>query len=169
MTDTLTLQESHELYRKTHEAKPSIFKGNSLHHWIPEISTIVRNSNIKTVLDYDCGKAVCWKNYNLGKMWKLDRFQLYDPGVSEYSTLTDEKHDLVICIDVLEHVPKQHVDTVLKQIIERTNKLAFLSISTRLASKKLVDGSNAHATVEKRGWWLEKLSKYDKLIIANFD
>lgn len=169
MTDTLTLLESHELYRKTHETHPKYFQGYSLSTWVPEIGSIIKNSNIKTLLDYGCGKAKCWKEFNLKSQFNLDRLGLYDPGVSLYSTLTNEIYDLVICIDVLEHVPKQHVDTVLAQIMERASKVVFLTISTRPASKKLIDGSNAHATIEPKEWWLEKLKKYEKLIITHFD
>jgi hypothetical protein len=172
MSNLLTLQEHNELYRKTCEARPDSFYGYSLQTHLPDILNIVNNSNIKSILDFGCGQASLWKHHDLYRLFRLDKSEcdLYDPSISEYSILKKKPYDMVLCIDVLEHIPEHLLKEVLHQIFSRTKKLAYLSISTRPASKQLIDGSNAHATVKPRKWWLDLLKGYDdKLYIVHFD
>lgn len=169
MINMLTLEESHNLYRQTHTKFPSNFKGFSLHKWIPDIGMLIKTSNIKTVLDFGCGKAGCWNQYDLKGLWGLTEVALYDPGVESYNKLPEKRFDLVICTDVLEHVPEHLLNEVLTQITTRARKAVFCTISTRPASKTLVDGSNAHANVQNESWWRNKLIKYNPIIISHFD
>jgi hypothetical protein len=164
----LTLEEHNNYYKELH--KQNKFQGYSLLKWIPDLSNLIRNSNIETVLDFGCGEAKCWKEHKLSKILGVKTYALYDPGVPEFSKLTKYQYDMVICIDVLEHIPEHLLDIVLEQIISRAKKAVFLAISTRPASKLLPNGQNAHATIKNKNWWLEKLSVYDnKLIITHFD
>ena len=166
--NTQTLQDSNELYRKTHEAHPDYFAGYSIMEYVFEIGTLIKFSNINTVIDYGCGKARAWEQYKLKQLWKLRDVQLYDPGVHEYAVKPLVARDLVICTDVMEHVPEHLVDEVLVDICRLANKAVFLNISTRPASKLLVDGSNAHATVKPAAWWQTKIDKLNKLIIVKY-
>lgn len=165
---TQTLQDSNELYRQTHEAHPDYFAGYSIMEYVFDIGQLIKFSNITTVIDYGCGKARAWKQYNLKQLWKLHDVQLYDPGVTEYALKPYTARDLVICTDVMEHVPEHLVDEVLADICRLANKAVFLNISTRPASKLLVDGSNAHATVKPAHWWQAKIDKLDKLVIVRY-
>ena len=161
------LQASHDLYRQTHDRYPDYFGGYSLVTFIHEIGYLIKHGNITTAVDYGCGKARAWKNYDLKRLWNLQEVQLYDPGVEQFAK-RPTACDLVICTDVMEHVPEDVVDEVLQDVCSLANKAVFFNISTQPASKKLVDGSNAHATVRPRRWWQEKLSKLDKLAIAHY-
>lgn len=167
MTNMLSLEEHNAYYKELH--KKQKFSGYSLLKYVPEIIHLTQNSNINSILDFGCGQAGCWFDYNLYKLLQLKRFGLYDPGVEKFSALPDVAYDMVICTDVLEHVPEHLLDTVLEQIFSRAKKIVFLSISTRLASKKLPNGDNAHATVKPIQWWLDKLKKYETLTITHFD
>lgn len=167
MTNMLTLEQHNEFYKELHK-KPK-FNGYSLFKYIPEISQLINNSNIKSLLDFGCGKAQCWFDFRLDKLFKLDRLGLYDPGVEKFSNFPAIKYDMVICIDVLEHIPEHLLDEVLEQIFSKAEKVVFLSISTRPANKKLPSGDNAHATIKPKQWWLDKLKKYDTLTITHFD
>lgn len=167
MTDMLTLEQHNSLYKEMH--KDNIFNGYSLRTWIPEISRIIKNSNITELLDFGCGKANCWYRYDLKNQLNLDRIGLYDPGVEKFSVLPQDSYDMVICIDVLEHIPENLLDTVLDQIFSRAKKIVFLTISTKLAQKILPNGNNAHVTVRPEKWWLERLKKYETLTITHFD
>ncbi len=62
--------------------------------------------------------------------------------------------DLGLCADVMEHIPTYLVDTVLHNIISRTDK-TFFNIS--LAPDVRGD---LHLTVRPFRWWLNKLKKY---------
>lgn len=165
---TQTLQASYELYRQTHDAHPDYFAGFSLMDYVFEIGNLIKHSNIVTCIDYGCGKARAWKEHNLSALWKLHQVTLFDPGVAAFSKKPSEPADLVICTDVLEHVPEDVVDEVLADIESLAKKAIFLNISTRPASKKLVDGSNAHATVKPAHWWQAKIDRLNKLVIVHY-
>lgn len=163
-----TLKESNEVYRQTHEIHPEYFMGYSIVEHISNIGNLIEKSNIQTAIDYGCGKALAWKRYNLESLWKLQEVCLYDPGVNGYSVKPTGARDLVICTDVMEHIPEHLIDGVLVDICSLANKAVFLSISTRLATKMLIDGSNAHATVKPRQWWQQKINRLDKLVITHY-
>lgn len=132
-------------YRRMHEG--GLFSGGSLKKHIPKIKKLVQEYNIKTMLDYGCGKASCHKE-------KLaDSVYLYDPYYLPYDIKPKGTFDMVICTDVLEHVPEDEVGQVLHELISYTNEVLFLSISTRLASKKFANGENVHITIKPKEWW----------------
>lgn len=164
-----TLEKYKNWYQPLHDTT-NYFRGYSLKFFIPNISTLIRDSNISTALDYGCGKAELHSSYMLRKLWGLEILDKYDPGVTDWNKLPIRSYDLVFCIDVMEHIEEQDVDDILLHIYELTNKVAFFSISTRLANKMLLDGSNVHKTVRPENWWREKINNIfkDKLAIINF-
>ena len=162
------LQKNNELYHQYHDTHKKHFSGDGLKQFIPDISFLIRNSNIKTVIEYGCGKAHPWKDYNLKKMWRLDKVDFYDPGVEEYSHSLSSPCDLVICVDVMEHIDPECVDEVLGNIDKLSNKAIFFSISTRRAAKNLPDGRNAHLTVQPPDWWQRKIDRFNKLVITKY-
>ena len=168
MTISEELQKSYDLYKKTHE-NPNFFHGYSIRDHLPEILGLISCSTIKTYLDYGCGKGLFYRDFDIRRATNgLRKISLFDPGVPAFSTPPQEKHDMTVCIDVMEHVPEHCVDEVLDHIASLTTKIAFFSISVRPASKKLVDGTNAHATVRPRDWWLPKLERLPFLVKAHF-
>ena len=166
--NTLTLAESNELYRQTHEKHNEYFAGFSIMDHIHEIGHLIQYSNIQTAIDYGCGKARAHKKFNFKGIWKLKELALYDPGVEEYSIKPTTPADLVICTDVMEHIPENLVDEVLADINALATKAIFFNIATTPASKRLVDGSNAHATVQRADWWQNKIDRIDKLVIVHY-
>lgn len=167
-TVTQTLADSHNIYRQTHDKYPEYFTGYSITDFIDEIGHLIKHSNIVTAIDYGCGKARAWNSFNLQGQWKLHKVDLYDPGFTPFSKRPEAPADLVICTDVLEHVPEHLVDEVLADLVFLSKKAIFVNISTRAASKTLVDGSNAHATVKPKHWWQAKLDKLDRLVVAHY-
>lgn len=166
--NTQTLKESYDVYKQTHEKHPDYFAGFSIMEYVFEIGDLIKKSNVTSVLDYGCGKARAWKQYNLKQLWKLQEVKLFDPGVEEYAIKPFTGCDLVVCTDVMEHVPEHLVDDVLADVCRLANKAVFFNISTRPASKVLVDGTNAHATVKPAHWWQAKLDKLDKFVIVRY-
>lgn len=103
-----------------------------------------------TVLDYGCGPAL------LSGVMDVTN---YDPCVPKYSSEPDP-HDLVVCLDVLEHVEPQCLDAVMGHLRSKATKGAYLCIATRPDSvKTLPDGSNPHRIVKPAGWWEAEVSK----------
>lgn len=173
MTDTSTLLSMLEKYKTSYQhlhKDETIFRGYSLKFYIPEITTLIRDGHLKSALDYGCGKAELHERHRLQELWRLDVLDKYDPGVVEWCEPPSRSYDLVFCTDVMEHIEESDIDSVLRHIHSMTRKVAFFSISTRLASKLLPDGTNAHKTVKPEKWWRVKLSEAfpDKLAIAYF-
>jgi len=166
--DTI-LEKYENWYQPLHETT-NYFRGFSLKFFIPNISSLIRDGNISTALDYGCGKAELHITYSLQKMWDLKKLDRYDPGVKEWSNVPTQSYDLVFCIDVMEHIEEHDVDNILHHIYGLTNKVAFFSISTRPAKKNLLDGTNAHKTIQPEQWWRKKINSIfkDKLAIVNF-
>lgn len=109
-----------------------------------------------TILDYGCGKQTLAR--------ALPQFVVkgYDPAVPGMDA-PPEPADLVVCTDVLEHVEPECLEDVLKDLHALTEKVLYLSISTRPAKKTLPDGRNAHINLMHYRDWLAKLLKYFEL------
>ena len=155
---------------------PLVWKGHMLFNYMPQITEIIKNHNIETILDYGCGKAQYHpKNWNVYN---------YDPAVPKFEKkpALGSKFDLVICIDVLEHIPETDLPRIIKEIFDYSNKHVFCTASVREAGKILPNGKNAHATVKPEEWWrklfepyknytldftFKKLTKKEKKILLN--
>ena len=125
------------------------------------IIDVARNNKMKSILDYGCGKG----------MFKQAASRLapdltvteYDPAIPGKDALP-EPADLVLCLDVLEHIEPALLDAVLRHIRSVTIKGALLRPSLVPALKTLQDGRNAHLIVEAPGWWQGKVSRYFNVI-----
>ena len=93
------------------------------------VSNLLDRLNSRSILDYGCGSM-----YNV-----------------------KEPADLVVCIDVLEHIEPELLDNVLDDLRDLTRAWAYLTIHTGPAVKRLSDGRNAHLIQESPAWWLPKL------------
>lgn len=120
------------------------------------LKKIINYLNISSVLDYGCGKS---KLLDLIKKNKKIKIFKYDPAIKKYSTLTKNKTDLVICTDVLQHVPLYDLDRVLKEIKSKGIYILFYIKCTNHKTK-LPNKTYANCTVYDKKWWLEKLSNY---------
>jgi hypothetical protein len=116
------------------------------------VSQIVENSGAKTLLDYGCGSM-----RNLAKVLDCDvLYEGYDPAIPAFAADPDAA-DLVVCIDVLEHIEPDCLDAVLDHLKAKTLGKVFLTIHTGPAVKTLSDGRNAHLIQQPPSWWLPKL------------
>ena len=120
------------------------------------LEKIINDLNILSVLDYGCGKS---KLLDLIKKNKKIKIYRYDPAIKKYSKLTKNKTDLVICTDVLQHVPLYDLDRVLKEIKSKGIYILFYIKCTNHKTK-LPNKTYANCTVYDKKWWLEKLSNY---------
>lgn len=67
------------------------------------------------------------------------------------------QHDLVVCSDVLEHIERECIVSVLLDLQSLTSKVLFIDVAMREAKKVLADGRNAHLIQESGSWWLTEL------------
>lgn len=121
------------------------------------IGPMVMRTQAKSVFDYGCGKQ-----YLKEPLEKIGvKYSGYDPAVKKYSTLDiSKKHDMVICVDVMEHVEEEYHDIVLNDIATLSKKFALFTICPVQAKKVLSDGRNAHICIAGPSYWLPKICKY---------
>jgi 2-polyprenyl-3-methyl-5-hydroxy-6-metoxy-1,4-benzoquinol methylase len=112
----------------------------------------------ESVFDYGCGAGKYLKIFENMKV-PADG---YDPNVTEYNKIPVGVYDIVLCLDVLEHVPEAELDNVLQAIESRAKKYAIFSICDASLWGKYKD--DTHVTCHSKMWWREKLSKYFKMV-----
>jgi 2-polyprenyl-3-methyl-5-hydroxy-6-metoxy-1,4-benzoquinol methylase len=150
MTDTI------EHYKLLHK-DDKFYKGYALTLHKQNIKTYISITDCKNILDYGCGKGMQYFKENIHNDYFYGIMpSLYDPAVEEYSKIPDGKFDAVISTDVLEHIPEEELDDVLKQIFDKSIKFVYLGICNSLASSYLPDGRNSHVTRKPLDWWIEK-------------
>ena len=111
---------------------------------IPEALEIKNSFDFKTCVDIGCAKGF------LVHALRLLGCQAFGEDISEYaienchdkvrpflSTTTDKKYDLLICKDVLEHVPQQNLPSLLKSPLTSLfhKPVEFFKVSFVLAVK----------------------------------
>ena len=111
--------------------------------------------NPSSIIDYGCGKG------NLVNTFKQDFpnkvIQGYDPAVEEFSKQPTTTFDMLISLDVLEHIEPDYIDSVLQNINNLIVKGCYLVIATGPAKNKLPDGRNAHLIQKEPDWWIDKI------------
>lgn len=148
---SLISDEYLKLNEKLHQENPSYGMGGSKHAKIV-LDTIKNSPDIKSILDYGCGK---------GQLARAIPFPIweYDPAIPGKDE-SPKPADFVVCTDVLEHIEPEKLNLVLDDLRRVTKQVGYFVISTRQAVKKYANGKNAHLIVQGRGWWEKKLSKF---------
>jgi hypothetical protein len=137
---------------KQYHKNDKIWQGTTITKYIPLINQIIKDKDIKTILDFGCGKA---KHHPLE--WNATK---YDPAIPDYQNKPTGKFDLVISTDVLEHIPVANLKPIIDELFEYSNKWLFVSVCCRKAKAILPNGYNAHATIESAKWWRELFKPY---------
>jgi hypothetical protein len=137
---------------KLYHQEDKIWRGTSIINYIPKINQIIKDKDIKSILDYGCGKA---KHHP--KEWNAIK---YDPAIQDYQNKPQDKYDLVISTDVLEHIPVENLKQTIDEIFGYSNKWVFVSVCCRKAEAILPNGYNAHATIESAKWWRDLFKPY---------
>ena len=156
---------------KFHAINQDNWIGEALAEYKHNIYDVIKNNNVKTILDYGCGKAkfhsILFNNKKVPGSPIGVNITPYDPAVAQFSNKPTGQFDLVLCIDVMEHVQEDKVEEVLKDIFTFSNRI-FLTITCYPATQVLLNGKNAHYTIKEPDWWKEKLKPYDGSYISIF-
>jgi cyclopropane fatty-acyl-phospholipid synthase-like methyltransferase len=108
-----------------------------------------------SIIDYGCGSG--------GVVKYLSEFYNevdgYDPCVEKYSTYPIKKYDVLVSMDVLEHIEPEYLDKNLQSLGNIFSKAAYLDIHTSASPVFLPDGRNAHLIQEQPEFWREKILK----------
>lgn len=143
-----------EQYKELHKADADY--GASAYKYIDEISAFIDNLKPESILDYGCGKSSV-DNLLMAKYPHIKIYQ-YDPAIEEYNTLPISKADMVICQDVLEHVPEAILPEVIKDI-RSISEHAYFYISHSLSGDILPNGEDAHCTIKEPEWFCSLIKK----------
>lgn len=137
------------------------FHGLSVLQHRQQIGKLIRRHDVKTLLDYGCGRGDPYKSpHKIWHEWGLKRpdVQLYDPAFPERAH-EPRPADMVICSDVLEHIPEDEVKDFIDKLAYLGRKVLWASVCCRPA-KKCFPGTdiNLHVTVKPYDWWLAQLA-----------
>jgi 2-polyprenyl-3-methyl-5-hydroxy-6-metoxy-1,4-benzoquinol methylase len=153
-----TYREIINEYYKIYWAESSGGKlyGKSSEDLLEWITPYIKELNPKTILDWGCGRS-CLVNY----FWKDGERKIYkyDPAIHEYKDKPEIVADLLLCTDVLEHIPKEHLALCFQEIFKHSRKQIF-TVSMIKARKKLPCGMNAHVNVQNRTYWVKEFKRY---------
>ncbi len=124
--------------------------------YLDTVAKVVNRLKPKSILDYGCGRSDLVAHFWKDGERKIAR---YDPAIPALREMPDGLFSLVLCCDVLEHIPMSYVDKVLLQIRHKSSRAIF-SISTKPSRAKLPDGRNAHVTLLTKTEWMDWIREY---------
>ena len=122
-------------------------------YFAPIVDDIIKNFNIKDLLDYGAGKLRLRDSIK-----EKVNYSAYEPSNPDYDA-EPEPTEFVTCIDVLEHIEPELLDNVLDDLQRVTIKYGLFTIHTGPAVKTLPDGRNAHLIQQPFTWWQPKIKE----------
>lgn len=137
----------------------------SFGRWAGLMRRIVTDSGARSMLDYGGGKGVQYqlqdvidagggRHADMRAYLGVDEAICFDPGYSKDATPPgDACADLVVSIDVLEHIPVEDLRWVTRRLFHSARKAVFVVVANYPAGKFLPDGRNAHITLRPGEWW----------------
>lgn len=152
---TKTISKEYKGLCAEHHAKKKNW-GASGGKWTNDIARTATHYGVRTILDYGSGKGL------LSEQLRQRGFQVtaFDPAVRGIDRKPKGSFDMVVCVDVLEHIEPEYLDAVLQEL-QRYAALGYFVICLGPAKKHwLSDGRNAHLIVKGREWWAGKLKEY---------
>lgn len=153
---------------RLHHQESGNWPGKTITRHKKAITSFVREVQPSSILDYGCGKGTQYTKKKIHEPWGLMP-ACYDPAVPEFSD-EPQPADLVLCIDVMEHIDESAVDRTLDKILSLAKKAVYFSIATRDAHARLATGESAHCTIKPAEWWLEKIQKRASVLVrVSFD
>ncbi len=139
-----------DAYRQLHEERRY---GNTAVRMRRFVEPWMQLANPGSVLDYGAGQGGFVDILDLPSAVVRDS---YDPAIPQIAARPERTYDMVVCIDVMEHIEPNEVADVLADIATFAPKALFI-IDTQPARATLPDGRNAHTTLEPASWWKRQI------------
>jgi len=136
-----------------------------------KIKEVIDRVNPVNVLDFGCGKGWQYTRQNVHEYWGIPKPTLYDPYVAKYNKMASYRNnyfDMVLCVDVMEHILPNEVDNVLHSVFFLGN-FVYFHIDTKPAIKSFSCGTNFHTSLHSEDWWIDKLNEYGTNWHADFE
>lgn len=123
--------------------------------WAAYVAQLMYEERHETILDYGCGKGTLSETLAEQDIVVAD----YDPAIAGKDD-PPEPADLVVCLDVLEHIEPECLDDVLSDLARLAKRKLFFDICVSDSIKRLPDGRSPHLIIEPPQWWKRKLSEH---------
>ncbi len=149
-----------EMNRQLHEDKPEYGVGAAFD--APTILALCRQNGFASVLDFGCGKGAL--KQALATSAPDITVLEFDPAVPGKDSLPTQPFDLLVALDVMEHIEPDYLTGALATMRDLAPKGVVLKIALIPANKTLPDGRNAHLIVESKVWWQEQLAPFFKTV-----
>jgi len=124
----------------------------------PQVVEFCKRSGFRTVLDYGCGKGGLKRSIEQLDP-SLTVFE-FDPAIAGKTELPADPVDLIVALDVMEHIEPEYLDAVLETMRALRPKCVVMKIALTPAEKSLPDGRNAHILLRTPEWWESELGKH---------
>jgi len=148
-----------------HHARSKTFSGSLVLPHAQEIKDLIKEFDVKCILDYGCGKGVQYEGeQSLEVFWGVPVTK-YDPAVPKYENVPEGVFDLVICSHVLMWLPKEDIETVKRIMASYTLGNGIIYIANKIAPVKKQILSNPSACPrewEEEDWYRAFTQHYDK-------
>ena len=142
-----------EQYRQIHAAR--VYGDTSVKN-LRFLRADIKLLKPRSIIDYGCGQSRLLEALQLGYPVELIR---YDPAIPTWATKPSKAADLLVNVDVLEHIEEHDLDAVLSEMAGLCRN-AIIIVDTKPASAILPDGRNAHVTIRPHAWWHARLSRH---------
>jgi hypothetical protein len=143
-----------------------VYSGMNLVPLANHVKELVDLTGARRLLQYGSGLGYQYRRAQVHRSWKMaDPPYMFEPNVLRYSHRPNRKFDGLIIVDVLEHVPEEHVQTVLADAMSfldtACESFAFIAVKVTLARESLEnEKGDAHLTARLPGWWAELITQY---------
>ena len=136
--------------RELHETEPAYGSFSAKHADL--ILRLYRTLKADSVLDYGSGKGALARALPM-PIWE------YDPAIPGKEE-TPRPADIVVCIDVLEHVEPDRLDFVLDDLRRCAKRVGVFIVHSGAAQKVYPDGRNTHLIQRPLDWWKDQLGRF---------
>lgn len=130
--------------------------GNTSVKNLPYLLPFVDELKPATIIDFGCGQSSLADELSRATGARATR---YDPAIPQYSQKPQGVFDLLVNVDVLEHVPEEELEPIIAEMAAFA-KNAIIVIDTGPAVLILPDGRNAHVTQRDQDWWAAMLGQH---------
>lgn len=160
---------------KAHHAESKTYSGKFLRPHAPAIKAIIDRLNVRSILDYGCGKGAQyqWRSHGPGasipegmtleQFWGVD-VRKYDPAWPPFATPPDpqERFDLVICTHTLGSIPLVDLmGWVVPLIYLRARKAVYIAEKLGPVGKQVFSFPDTMPRDFTRAHWRSLLSGLD--------
>lgn len=140
--------------RRLHEEQAAY--GSRGFYWAYLAAGIAQLEGCKSILDYGCGKGTIGKSFREAGLNIVSDYDPAIPGKDRPALPAD----LVVCVDVMEHIERECLTDVLRDLVRVSRKILFVAISTIPSKRTMSDGRNTHLIVEDDTWWREEFETH---------